>query len=111
MTLVIVALIALVAICVSGAIFISVTNEFEFGGGLVSFIAGAAGVCVAIYIATMGFSYKAAEYKAKIINREYGTEYTQKEVFYASDVINTIRELDRSRVEATINIKEGGKKE
>ena len=37
--------------------------------------------------------------KARIINREYHTNYTQAEVFWASNVINTIRELDRKRIE------------
>ena len=46
-----------------------------------------------------GWSYMAAEYKADIINREYGTNYTQREVYWASDVIDTVRELDRKRVE------------
>lgn len=45
------------------------------------------------------YSWFAAEHKANIINREYGTRYTQAEVFYGSSVINTIRELDRKRVE------------
>jgi len=45
------------------------------------------------------FEYTAAGYKKDIINREYKTDYTQNEVFYASDVINTIRELDRKRIE------------
>lgn len=47
----------------------------------------------------MGYSYFAAEYKKEILNREYGTNYTQLEVFYASDVIDTVRELDRKRIE------------
>ena len=41
----------------------------------------------------------AAGYKAEIINREYGTTYTREEVFWASDVIDTVRELNRQRVE------------
>ena len=45
------------------------------------------------------FEWFAAEMKASIINREYGTTYTQEEVFWASDVIDTIREIDRTRVE------------
>lgn len=40
-----------------------------------------------------------AEYKAKIINEEYNTSYTQSEVFWASSVIETIRQLDRKRIE------------
>lgn len=46
-----------------------------------------------------GWSYLAAEYKADIINREYGTNYTQEEIYWAADVIDTIRELDRKRIE------------
>ncbi len=57
-------------------------------------------VCTAIVLYA-GFSYKyiAADYKANIINREYNTSYTQEEVFFASDVIETIREINRKRVE------------
>lgn len=46
-----------------------------------------------------GWSWMAAEQKANIINREYGTNYTQKEVYFASDVIDTVRQLDRKRIE------------
>lgn len=46
-----------------------------------------------------GWNWMAAEHKADIINREYGTNYTQSEVFYASDVIETVRQLDRKRYE------------
>jgi len=49
--------------------------------------------------AAMAFSYLGAEYKANIINAEYGTNYTQEEVFYASSVIEVVRELDRKRLE------------
>ncbi len=53
---------------------------------------------ICIY-AGLGYGYIAADYKANIINREYNTSYTQEEVFFASDVIETIREIDRKRVE------------
>ena len=49
--------------------------------------------------AVLCWSWMAAEYKVEIINREYGTHYTQAELFWASDVINMVRELDRKRVE------------
>ena len=61
------------------------------------------GILILIY-AGFSFSYFSSKYKADIINREYGTSYTQAEVFYASDVINTVRELNRSRIEAKIHI-------
>jgi hypothetical protein len=46
----------------------------------------------------------ASEHKMHIINREYQTNYTREEIFYASDVIDTIRELDRKRIELNGNI-------
>lgn len=46
-----------------------------------------------------GWYYIAAEHKAEIINREYGTNYTQSEVYWAADVIDTVRELNRKRIE------------
>jgi len=52
----------------------------------------------------LAFSYFAADHKKEIINREYGTNYTQEEVFYASDVIDTVRKLNRSRVEVNGDI-------
>lgn len=57
-----------------------------------------AGIGLIAYVFA-GWSYLAAEYKADIINREYGTDYTQAEVYRAADVIDTVRELDRKRVE------------
>lgn len=57
------------------------------------------GFTLLIAYAVSAWQYFAAEYKADIINREYQSNYTQLEVYYASDVINTVRELDRKRVE------------
>ena len=58
---------------------------------------------LALY-ALAAFNYVGAGQKAEIINREYGTNYTQKEVFYASDVIETIREMKRQRIELNGNL-------
>ena len=60
--------------------------------GIVIFV----GACV---FGGLAFNYRASETKASLINREYNTTYTTEEVFYASDVIDTIRELDRTRIE------------
>lgn len=69
-------------------------------------IAGAAGLLIgigsalgAVVYSLLAWGWLAADYKAQIINREYGTSYTQAEVFYASDVIETVRQLDRKRYE------------
>lgn len=55
-------------------------------------------ICAVIYFG-MVYSWFAAEQKANILKREYGVEYSQAEMFFASDVINTVRELDRRRIE------------
>lgn len=73
--------------------------------------AGVIGVIGAICV-LMGFGFyavslwywNAAEYKAKIINTEYHTNYTQEEIFYASNVIETIRQIDRKRYEVNGNL-------
>ncbi len=58
-----------------------------------------AGFVGLIAYSALCYDYFAAEYKKQIINREYGTNYSQIEVFYASDVIDKILELDRERIE------------
>ena len=65
-----------------------------FGGVMVC----CGGVGLIIY-ALLAYSYVAAQYQADILNREYGTTYTREDVFYASNVIDTIRDLDRKRIE------------
>lgn len=45
------------------------------------------------------FFWFSAEYKAEIINREYNTSYSPQEVFFASSTIDTIRHLNRQRIE------------
>ena len=59
---------------------------------------GATGLCAILYC-FLAWNWIAAEHKMGIINREYGTSYTQAEVFYGSDVIETVRQLDRKRYE------------
>ena len=66
-----------------------------FFGAVISIGAGLA----AVVYAFVGWSWMVSEHKAKIINREYGTAYTREEIFWAADVIDTVRELDRKRIE------------
>ena len=58
----------------------------------------------AIVYAAAAFNYIGASYKAEIINREFKTQYTQAEVFWADDVIDAVRELDRQRIELNGNL-------
>lgn len=59
-------------------------------------LAAVAGIFIIIIFS---WSWKSSEYKVKILNHEYHTNYTQEDLFYASDVIDIIRQLDRSRIE------------
>lgn len=97
------------ALIAAGAYFTDkFTDRYSFGSLLASFasvgfaIAGMIGLAITMIA---GFEYKGAEHRANIINREYGTEYTQEEVFYASNVIDIVRELDRKRYEINGDIR------
>ncbi|MFL0802551.1 MAG: hypothetical protein K6L81_02465 [Agarilytica sp.] len=62
-------------------------------------VASLAGFAMLVFCGIFGFNYHGSQYKAEIINREFGTSYTQQEVFYADSVIDTIREVQRQRIE------------
>lgn len=47
----------------------------------------------------LGYSYVSAGTKAEILNRQFNTNYTQREVYFAGSLIEEIREMDRKRVE------------
>jgi len=103
---------ALVVAMFCGAILISRFIDKYDGLSFIAVLSGSllclcAGVGGLIY-AGVAYGWIAADTKAQIINREYGTNYTQAEVFYADDVIETIRQIKRHRVEATIHV-DGGK--
>jgi len=75
------------------------------------FFTALAGVCsivisflLLIITICVGWGWKAAAVKVAIINREYHTEYTQEEIFFASDIIDTIKQLDRERIEINGNL-------
>jgi len=61
----------------------------------------------ALAYAALVWGWIAADHQAQIINREYGTNYTQAEVFYASNVIDTVRQLNRNRYEINGDIVRG----
>jgi len=62
---------------------------------------------LACVVSIYGFGFKQAEIKSRIIRREYNIEYTAEEIFYAEDVIDTIRELDRKRIEVNGDLLDG----
>ena len=63
----------------------------EFLGVLMLATAGLASVIWLVFSA----SYLGAQYKADIINKEYGTAYTRMEIFWAEDVIEQVRQVQR----------------
>lgn len=88
---------------------LKLSNDYTYSitGDVMAFtgILGCVITTIALLVYLMlGWYWIASEYKADIINREYQTNYTQAEIFYASDVIDTIRQLDRKRYEVNGNI-------
>lgn len=79
--------------------------------GFIGFLLGIVSGFGAIISLVLCFSWFAAEQQANVINREYGTNYTQQEIFYASNVINTIQEVQRQRNEVTLNINQKKEKQ
>lgn len=68
------------------------------------------GVGLLLFVFFVG-GYVSAGYKAELINKEYGTHYTQAEVFYGSDVIDKIQQVKRQRIEINGNLlKDDGNK-
>lgn len=93
-------IIALITLAVLGFVLLVWATDNDIFAGLIVGICCVMGAGIGlITYAFVGWSYIAAEYKADIINREYGTNYSQAEVYWAADVIDTVRELDRKRIE------------
>lgn len=100
MVLILVAIIVAVVIA-AALLWYSGENYDGLGtlAGVFGFLFAVGAGLAALVYAFAGWSWFAAEHRAQIINREYGTNYTQSEVFWASDVIETVRQLDRKRYE------------
>ena len=96
-------LIAIIACGVLGMVLTAYTaDRYSMGslvGGFVGVVTLLGAALSSLVYAFVAWEWFASEYKAKIINNEYGTHYTREEVFWASDVIDTVRELDRKRIE------------
>lgn len=102
MSLILIAIIALIALAIIGSNHSGCRSSTL--SNVICPLMGIVGCFAFIAYMVMGFHWISAGYKKDIINREYETNYTQAEVFYASDVINTIRELNRNRFEINGNI-------
>lgn len=84
-------------------------NDDKASFTIISVFSGAYAFLMAVILMIAGYEYTAARHKAKIINQEYDKNYTAEEIFYASDVIETIKRLDRQRMEINGNILKSGK--
>ena len=105
-------LVAIVMSIVLAALLFVVADSDD--GGWKGFIAGLTAVILSISTAVtiicycyLVWEWQASAYKVAIINREYGTKYTREEIFYATNVIDTIREIDRKRIEINGNVLKG----
>lgn len=95
------------------ALFLYCNSGYKPRHSFAALCACVLGLCTglaAALFACNAWGWFAAKHQANIINREYGTHYTQAEVFWASDVIETVRELDRKRVEVNGNLITGDAK-
>lgn len=96
-----------IVVCVACGIFYKIEDERCWDSGpviflIISAVSGAVACIGLIVCLLLGFDYKAASVKAELINREYDTHYTQEEIFYAEDVVDTIREIQRSRIDVRV---------
>jgi hypothetical protein len=88
-----------VLLVIIGASCYFMKHNYGIVGELLSPAFFALGIVGLVLLPIAMYCYTAAGYQAAIINREYSTNYTQNELFFASDVIETVRELDRKRIE------------
>ena len=104
-------LVALAVAVTSGAVLMKYADDnHSFGAFIIgSLLLMATGITSIAYAFT-AYSWVASDYKVAIINREYGTNYTKEEVFFASDVIDAVRELNRQRIEDNGNLINGKEK-
>ena len=89
-----------VVLMIAGVVLILLNTMGDFPdvmGGILIFISS----IIFVTLPFFGYSWVAAKTKAEIINREYGTHYTREEIFYANDVIDTIQQIKRKRIEVS----------
>lgn len=96
-------LVLLVALIGVSAALLIYSDNWDTGWHMLASIIGVIGAAASVLASIAGlflaFGWSSAAYQAELINREYGTNYSQAEVFYASNVIDTVRHLDRKRIE------------
>mgnify|MGYP001413782255 CR=1 FL=1 len=77
---------------INNKIFPDLISELFFP---IVFISSCVGL---VFAAMLIIPYIASQHKAELINQQYGTHYTQSDVFYAEDII---KEIQTHRLELT----------
>ena len=104
-------LVALAVAVTSGIMLMKYADDnSSFGAFIIGGLLLTGTGITSIGYAFTAYSWVASDYKVTIINREYGTNYTKEEVFFASDVIDTVRELNRQRIEVNGDLINGKEK-
>lgn len=101
-------LMSIIATAVLSVLMVRCGENGDSGWHFTLAIVGVFGGCASL-LALVCYSFTvwkwiASEHQTNIINREYDTSYTREEVFYASDVIETVRQLNRNRIEVNGDI-------
>ena len=102
-------LVSLLALAVFTGVCIYLIDNSNHNGLLeaVGCIGTIVGVVALFIVGCFGIPYVGSYYKAEIVNQKYATSYTAAQIFYASDVIDDIRELKRTRIEVNVNLVTG----
>ena len=99
----ILALISAIALGLLGAFLLRRADYDPTFLGVVGSLSCLSSAVFVLALAVYAPKWVGAKYKADIVNREYGTTYSQAEMFYAGEVIDVVRELDRKRYQVRID--------
>jgi uncharacterized membrane protein len=98
-------LIGVMVVSLTGAVLLIKLGDDSYSDGVsaVSWMGGGLLIAIAIIMLCLiplyAYNYESAKHQANIINREYGTNYSTEEVLHAIKVIDTVKHLNRTRVE------------
>lgn len=99
-------LVALVVAAICSGLF--AYGNYEFSGS-VSTIIFIFSIVVLLFWASLFLQYVSAKHKTEIINKEFQTDYSVKQIFWAEDVIKEVREVKRQRIELNGNLMQDSK--
>ena len=98
-------LVVVLSLAVGGVFLVCIgddeRNPFLAIIGAISTMFGVIGLIFCMFVS---WDFFASGYKAELLNKEYGTNYTRMDVLFAEDIIDTVRELKRQRIEINGNL-------